>query len=62
MKETLEEIAPDWLEEARKPFPIFALGNEAFQMVETSDPRGGILRFLVSVDSNSGICYYLYRP
>ena len=62
MKETIEEIAPDWLEEANKPFPLFILSPESFQMVETPDPRGGTLRFLVPTDSNSGTCYFLYKP
>jgi hypothetical protein len=34
MKETIEEIAPDWLAEANKPFPLFILSRESFQMVE----------------------------
>ena len=62
MKETLEEIAPDWLEETSTPFPVFALSEETFRIVETADPRGGTLRFLVPVDAKSGLCYYLRRP
>jgi hypothetical protein len=62
MKETIEEIAPDWLEEANKPFPLFLLSRESFQMVETTDPRGGTLRFLVPTGSNGGTCYFLYKP
>jgi hypothetical protein len=37
MKETLEEIAPDWLEEATKPFPIFALDTESAEIVFKTD-------------------------
>jgi hypothetical protein len=62
MKETIEEIAADWLEEASQPFPVLALSEKSFQMVETPDPRGGQLRFLVPMDSDSGIAYFLHRP
>jgi hypothetical protein len=62
MKETLEEIASDWLEETARPFPMFAMSEETFEIVETADPRGGTLRFLVPVDAKSGLCYYLRRP
>jgi hypothetical protein len=62
MKVTLEEIAPDWLEETTTPFPVFALSEETFRIVEATDPCGGTFRFLVPVDAKGGLCYYLRRP
>jgi hypothetical protein len=61
-KETLEEIASDWLRESSNPFTVFMFNHESFELVETPDPRGGILRILVPLESPSGICHYLYRP
>jgi hypothetical protein len=61
-KETLEEIASDWLQESSNPFPVFIFNDESFQLLETPDPRGGILRILVPLESSAGTCHYLYRP
>ena len=38
-KETLEEIASDWLQESSNPFPVFIFNDESFQLLETPDPR-----------------------
>ena len=62
MKETFEEIAADWLEEALEPFPALAFSQETFQIVEAPDPQGGTLRFLVPLDGKRGFCYYLRKP
>jgi hypothetical protein len=61
-KETLEEIALDWLQESSNPFTVFMFNQESFELVEAPDPRGGILRILVPLESTAGICHYLYRP
>ena len=61
-KETLEEIASDWLQESSNPFPVFIFNDESFQPLETPDPRGGILRILVPLESSADTCHYLYRP
>jgi len=36
-KETLEEIASDWLQESSNPFPVFVFNDESFQLLETPD-------------------------
>jgi len=61
-KDTLEAIASDWLQESSNTLPVFICNDESFQLLETPDPRGGILRILVPLESPAGICHYLYKP
>jgi hypothetical protein len=61
-KETLEETAAEWLQESSNPFPVFVFNDKSFQLLETPDPRGGILKILVPLESPAGICHYLYSP
>ena len=62
IKDSLQDIAADWLREATNPFPVFVLQQACFEMFETLDPRGGSLRILVPLDADQGTCHYLYRP
>ena len=38
IKDSLQEIAADWLQEATNPFPVFVLKQAWFEMVEAPDP------------------------